>query len=280
MRKTMLIISLVPGLLVGVLFNANSQQKFEGIANYSSSMNAQSINVGGPDMSPEMQESIRKQLVKQFQRDYVLNFNLQEATWKQEAELDAMSKPAANNGMSIRINTGNSSSYINPGKNKLIEETEIFGKKFLIEDELEKFNWKITSETKKIGNYTVIKAEYMDISEQTSISMDESGQKTETIQDTTMVTAWYTPDIPVSQGPSNTWGLPGLILELKEGELTYLCTKVELNPATPVTIEIPNKGKKVSREKATEIRDKKMKEMMKKFDTGEGGSRHVLRVGG
>ena len=98
--------------------------------------------------------------------------------------------------------------------------------------------------------------------------------------DTTLITAWYTPDIPVSQGPNNTWGLPGLILELKNGNLTFLCIKVELNPAEPVQIEVPSKGKPVTREEADKIRDEKLQEMMKKYNTGEGGERRVIRIGG
>lgn len=277
MRKMILLLSLVPGLLVGSSVMA---QKFEGVASYKSSMNIESINVAGRNMSPEMQESVRKQLMQQSQRDFTLTFNLQEATWKEEAELDPVTNPSSNGGFQITLQRGNSKSYINPSNNEFLEETEIFGKKFLIEDELEPFNWKITKETKKIGDYTVIKAEFQDINETLSMTLDGSEQKTETVMDTTMITAWYTPEIPVSQGPNNTWGLPGLILELKDGNMTYLCTKVELNPSEPVVIEKPDKGKRVSREEANQIRDEKMQEMMKKYDTGEGGETRVIRIGG
>jgi GLPGLI family protein len=44
----------------------------------------------------------------------------------------------------------------------------------------------------------------------------------------TIVTAWYTPEIPVNQGPDKYWGLPGLILEVNDGK-TVLCSKVVLN---------------------------------------------------
>ena len=277
MRKMILLLSLVPGLLVGSSIMA---QKFEGVASYKSSMNIESINVAGRNMSPEMQESVRKQLMQQSQRDFTLTFNLQEATWKEEAELDPVTNPSSNGGFQITLRTGNSKSYINPSNNEFLEETEIFGKKFLIEDELEPFNWKITKETKKIGDYTVIKAEFQDINETLSMTLDGSEQKTETVMDTTMITAWYTPEIPVSQGPNNTWGLPGLILELKDGNMTYLCTKVELNPSEPVVIEKPDKGKRVTREEANQIRDEKLQEMMKKYDTGEGGETRVIRIGG
>ncbi|MEO9872199.1 GLPGLI family protein [Ekhidna sp.] len=280
MRKKMLIISLVPGLLLGIVFSAVCQQNFEGIATYRSSMSVGTLQVTGRNMSPDMQESVRKQLMQQSQKDYTLTFNLQEATWKEDAALAPETNAAASGGMQIKLSTGNSISYLNPSKNQFLEETEIFGKKFLIEDELPSFTWKITNETKKIGDYVVTKAEYQNIREQTTMSFSNSEEKTETIMDTTMITAWYTSEIPVSQGPSNTWGLPGLILELKDGSFTYLCTKVELNPATPIQIEVPSKGKRVTREEADKIRDEKLQEMMKKYDTGEGGERRVIRIGG
>ena len=40
------------------------------------------------------------------------------------------------------------------------------------------------------------------------------------------VEAWYTLDIPVSHGPGEFWGLPGLILEVSAGNTTMLCSKI------------------------------------------------------
>lgn len=280
MKRKLFLLALIPGLLVGVTFNSFSQKTFEGIASYTSSMNIETLQVAGQNMTPEMQESIRKQLLEQSKRDFTLTFNLQESLWKEEAKLESESPSSHDGGMQIRFSSGNSKSYMNPGANVLLEETEIFGKKFLVEDELERFNWKVSDEKKKIGDYTVVKAEYMDINEQTTMTLNDSEKKTEKVMDTTWITAWYTPEIPVSQGPSNFWGLPGLILELKSGNMTYLCTRIELNPEKSVVIEKPNKGKKVSREEADKIRDEKMEEMMKKFDTGDGGETRVIRIGG
>lgn len=280
MKRISIILLLVPGLLVGSVLEAKAQKKFEGIATYQSSMSMESLNVAGQDMSPEMQASLRKQLAQQMQREYTLSFNVQEAVWKQNVELDPVTNSSSNGGVQIRMANGNTKSYINPGKNEFLEEADIFGKKFLIQDELEQFKWKITGETKKIGDYTVTKAEFMDISETTSISMNGDEQTTHTTQDTTLITAWFTPEIPVSQGPNNAWGLPGLILELKDGNLSFLCTQLVLNPETPVAIEKPSKGKRVTRDEARTIREEKLQEMMKKYDTGEGENTRVIRIGG
>ncbi|GAB4240550.1 MAG: GLPGLI family protein [Ekhidna sp.] len=267
-------------MLVGTSLKTFAQKKFEGIASYKSSMEVGTMMAAGQDLSPEMKESLRKQIAQQSQRDYTLTFNLQEALWKEEAQLDPVSNPASSGGMQIRIASGAGSSYLNPGKNQFLEEADIFGKKFLIEDELPAFTWKITGETKKIGDYNATKAVFMRISEQTTFSLNDSEQTSQTIMDTTVVVAWFTSEIPVPLGPANSWGLPGLILELKDGNFTYLCTKIELNPDTPVSIVKPDKGKRVTREEADQIRDEKMEEMMKKFDTGDGGSTRVFRIGG
>jgi len=271
---------LVLGLLMGTSQTICAQQNFEGIAHYKSSISTDAVSVGGNDMDPAMQESLRKQLAQQMQRDFTLKFNLQEASWKEKQALEPVENNANTGGMQIRISMGNTKSYVNPSENIYLEETEIFGKKFLIEDELPEFRWKISSEQKKIGNYTAIKATFTDIVEQTTMSMDDSEATSKTIQDTVVVTAWYTPEIPVSQGPNNSYGLPGLILELNEDRLTYLCTKIELNPTEAVVIEKPSKGKKVTREEADRIQEEKMQEMMKKYDTGDGGTVRMIRIGG
>ncbi|WP_332911473.1 GLPGLI family protein [Algoriphagus boritolerans] len=64
----------------------------------------------------------------------------------------------------------------------------------------------------------------------------------ENVKDTIRVTAWFTPEIPVSHGPESYFGLPGLILEVQNQGRTLICEKIELNPSTnPVKIEQPKK---------------------------------------
>ena len=70
--------------------------------------------------------------------------------------------------------------------------------------------------------------------------------KTETY--TVEIEAWYTLDIPVPHGPREYWGLPGLILQVSDGTMTYLCTKVVLNPEKGIRIKKPRRGKKITAE--------------------------------
>jgi GLPGLI family protein len=74
------------------------------------------------------------------------------------------------------------------------------------------------------------------------------------------IEAWYTPQIPVSHGPSEFWGLPGLILEINNGNTIMLCSKIVMNPDEIVEIEAPEKGKIINKEDYQKTVVEKMKE--------------------
>ena len=75
------------------------------------------------------------------------------------------------------------------------------------------------------------------------------------------IVAWYTPMIPVNQGPADFWGLPGLILEVSAGNVTILCSKIVMNPEEKTEIEAPEKGQVVTKQEYNTIITEKMEEM-------------------
>ena len=81
------------------------------------------------------------------------------------------------------------------------------------------------------------------------------------------ITAWYTPQIPVSTGPDTYYGLPGLILELNAGRTIMLCTEVAISSKEALEIEEPNKGKEVSRDEYNEIIRVKTAELKERFQS-------------
>jgi GLPGLI family protein len=85
-----------------------------------------------------------------------------------------------------------------------------------------------------------------------------------------IVTAWYTPEIPVNQGPEGYWGLPGLILEINDGKTVILCSKVVLNPKVKAEIKAPTKGKLIPQKEFDEIVIKKTEEY-RSMNQGRGG---------
>ena len=77
----------------------------------------------------------------------------------------------------------------------------------------------------------------------------------------TEIVAWYSPQIPLSQGPLEYWGLPGLILEINADNTTILCSKIIMNPGEKSKIKAPEKGKIVDKKEYQEIISGKMQEM-------------------
>lgn len=78
-------------------------------------------------------------------------------------------------------------------KKKTMWSNILFRKHFYIKEIVPDINWKISNETKKIGNFNCTKAS--------------------TLFRGRYYTAWYTKDIPLPFGPWKLNGLPGLILE-------------------------------------------------------------------
>ena len=76
----------------------------------------------------------------------------------------------------------------------------------------------------------------------------------------TEIEAWYAPQIPVRHGPSEYWGLPGLILEVSAGNTTMLCTKIVMNSDENEKIDAPQRGKEITKEEYQKTISAKMKE--------------------
>ena len=77
--------------------------------------------------------------------------------------------------------------------------------------------------------------------------------------------AWYTPQIPVSHGPGEFWGLPGLILEVSADQTSILCSKIIINPKEKIEIEAPDRGRVISRKDYNATVKLKMKEMREMY---------------
>jgi GLPGLI family protein len=260
-------------LLPAALFSQN----FQGEAIYQSSTKMKNFSFKGEGMSPDMEAQIKEKMQKQMQKEYTLKFNLTESVWKEVESLDGGPAVAAAGGMVIQMSSGsNGTLYKNTSEMKYLREADVFSKAFLVDDVLENREWVLGEETRKIGNYNAYKATYTNISERKTMSFDGDQNEMKMVMDTTEITAWYTPEIPVSQGPSDYWGLPGLILEVSDGSTTFLCTKVTLNPSEGVEIKKPSKGKRVNREELKVITDEKTEEMMKKFE--KGGDKHGMQI--
>lgn len=279
MKKLKKTIMLVLGIITAGTLTLNAQN-FQGIATYQSARKMGGMSIKGDGMSPEMEKQLQESLKKMAQKEYELKFNLTESTWAEVESLEGA--PAASaGGVVMRFSSGGGVKYKNTADNLFLNETEVFSKPFLVESELKNREWQLTNETKKIGNYTAQKAIFSEIVERTVISFDNDDKESKVTSDTINLEAWFTPEIPVSQGPDDFWGLPGLIMEISDGKITYLCTKVILNPEDGVKIKKPSKGKRVTPEELKVIRDEKTKEMMEKYSQGSGDGKTIqIKIGG
>jgi len=189
-----------------------------------------------------MHEQMMEMMKKQFQKTYKLTFNKEASIYKEEESL----APPQPSGMQVVMIMGGGGSdvlYKNTKENRFVNQNESYSKLFLIKDELKKLDWKLGSETKNIGEYTCYKATMTREREVSAMgfSSDEDNEEKEPEMETITITAWYTPQIPVSTGPGNYYGLPGLILEVNDGNTTLICSKIVLNPKDKVKIVEPKK---------------------------------------
>ena len=267
-------------LLSAFMVNA---QNFQGKAYYQTkrtfTMNTKtdSTNTKKPPVDDAMKKQIQEMLKKQFEKTYILTFNKYESIYKKQKEL---ATPKPKSGFSIEIVDGNTFLYKNIQQKIYAQSQEEYGKKFLVKDKLIPLQWEITKETKMIGKYLCIKA--------TAIKkiddFDKDYNKKEKQKEIKIV-AWYTPEIPVNNGPELYSGLPGLILELHEDKMHYVCNKIVLNPKEKTVIKTPTKGKVMNQKDFDALMQKKQKEMMEQFKNqrkkkGGNGDSFSIIIGG
>lgn len=271
-------------------------QGFQGKAYYQSKT-TMDMNFGGREMSEEQKKRIAERMKGFLEKVYILDFSQTASTYKEEEKIEA---PGQGGGRGFgRMMMGSFSpgkQYKNVKDGVMMESKEFFGKEFLIKDSLPKLEWKMEGETKQIGKYLCFKAtalkkvDELDFRSMRRRRNNDDKEKTaeEKKQDSIkaandpmsqvevpkeiLVTAWYTLDIPVNQGPGEYWGLPGLILEINAYKTTILCSKIVMNPDEKDPIEEPTKGKEVSRKEYNDIVKKKMEEMRNMYrGRGRGG---------
>ncbi|WP_445452889.1 GLPGLI family protein [Flavobacterium sp. 25HG05S-40] len=278
-------IKIITKIIVAILLATTSMlkaQNFQGQAFYKSKTNIEaSFNIESPGLNEEMKKKIMENMKKEFEKEYILTFNKTESIYEEEQKLEAPS-PSVGGGVVVKMGGGDGKAYKNIKNKVSITEEDFFGKEFLITDSLSTYQWKLESETKKIGDYTCYKATYLiPVSESEKEAYEKLKNKKEDGKTQFMmlsepkeqlITVWYTPEIPFSHGPGEYWGLPGLILEANFDKTVILCSKVILNPKEKLTIKVPNKGKKVTKSEYERLVQEQLEQMSNQSDE-KGGIR-------
>tara|TARA_B100000809_G_C15123662_1_gene525284 strand:+ start:1615 stop:2505 length:891 start_codon:yes stop_codon:yes gene_type:complete len=275
-----------------------SAQDFQGQAIYQTKTTLDMSSWGGRanQMSEQQKKNMAERMKSMLEKTYVLNFNKSESTYKEEEKLGAPGSGNSRWGGMMSSFTGGSQ-YKNVKESLILQEQEFFGKQFLVRDSLPKLEWKLGSETKQIGQYMCFKAtatkpvddmDFMSMRRKNKGNAEkkEGEETTDSIKKESddpfdelevpefiIVTAWYTPQIPVSTGPGEYQGLPGLILEVTADKTVMLCTKIVMNPQEKEAIVKPEKGEVVTRVEYNQIMKDKIAEMREMYG-GRGGRRN------
>ena len=280
-------IKLVLGLLI-VLTSLNTSataQMKEGKISYERKIN---MHRNLPD--PQM-----KSMVPEFRTDkFELIFNESVSLFRSVVD-DEAPDPFANAGggggggmrMNFRMPTANT--YTDMAKQMQYEERAFFEKEFLIIDSLKQYKWKLSEETKTIAKQLCKKATTMITAPQMMrmrVSMGRGGENnTDTTANTprapkeTELVVWYAENIPVSFGPDNYSGLPGVIMEIDQDNGATVTTAVEVSAKYPKKeLVAPTKGDKMNRVQFQENMQKLMQEMQRGGGIRMGGA--TIRVGG
>ncbi|MDN3678042.1 GLPGLI family protein [Flavobacterium paronense] len=263
--------------------SVSKAQNFQGQAFYKSKTNMDgSLKIESSSMTEEMKQKFMESMKKEFEKEYILTFNKSESVYEEEQKLDAP-EPSAG-GMMIKMENSNDGKIYKNIKDKVsITEEEFFGKEFLITDSLSTYQWKIEGESKKIGEYTCYKATYtIPVSEKekeeyANFKNKQTDSKTQFLMmdepKEQLISVWYTPEIPISNGPGEYWGLPGLILEASFDKTVVLCSKLILNPKDKLIIKVPKTGKKVTKSEYESLVQKQMELMNSQRGDGKDGIR-------
>ena len=304
MKKIALTFSLLLAFIT-----SNAQKDFQGMAVYESKTSTSDFKSrmsGNKDMTPDMQKMIEERMKKMFEKTFVLNFDKSASIYKEEEKLDA---PGQQSGGGMRMMSsfmgGGGTYYKNVKEKAYTVDKEFMGKEFLVKDSLTTYKWNMESESRVIGGYTCYKAttvipasktdfrnfrpkkeEEKKADDTKEVAKEDAPKekKTNFMDDIDLpkeitITAWYTPEIPVNQGPEAYWGLPGLILEVNDGKTTILCSKIVMNVKEKAEIKQPNNGKVVSQKEYDEIVIKKIEEM-REMNQGQGRGGMQMRIGG
>jgi GLPGLI family protein len=267
-----------------------NSQDFQGQAFYKT-QTAMDLGSWGDRMSAEQKKAMKERMKPYLEPVYVLTFDKTKSIYKQEETLDAPGSGGGRGWGRMMAATGGPV-YKDVSSKKSLQSTEFMGKKFLISNHEDNIKWVMENEQKMIGNYLCFKAtakvkkpktmtsawrnaekdskkskENNDSQEKTDNQADSKVEKLDEVvvtAETETITAWYSPQIPVSHGPAEYGGLPGLILELTNDRTVMLCTKVVMNPEKRIVISEPTKGEfvtKVEFENIVEVKVKEMRDM-------------------
>ena len=225
-------------MLFCFLLNADAQD--QGIIIYEDKVD---IHARLPEDRQQYKDMIPQFRTTLFELHYTSDASLYVAS-KEEAEAAG---GGDGRGRMWRMRMGGGASnrdlYKSLSEKKMVDSREFMDKKFLIKGSTDEITWKIGNEQKQILDYVCMQAIYKDTAD--------------------TYVAWFTPQIPIANGPAEYSNLPGMILQIdqNDGERTLTAIEIQNTEVDKDLLDEPTKGKEVTSEEFREIMHEKMKEM-------------------
>ncbi len=235
MQKILYLIFL---FVLGQYITAYSQTYTHGKITYtatSKTLDISNLKENGGQISKEAKDKIRRLINESSNIQFTLSFSKNEALFAKENAIENKKNITA-------ILAGKGTYYTNLEEKIILHKKEAFGENFVVTTPFAK--WELTQESKLIGKYKCYKA----------VAIKKVNTRRGVVSK--QVTAWYATGIPVSYGPKEYSGLPGLIIEWSDENILFKATKIELNQEKTTKIKKPTSGKMVSIKEYDEIANK------------------------
>lgn len=205
------------------------------------------------NISPELKGALEALFDRQLKTTpylfYHLEFNSEEScfyipnTMRNDNNLD-LKKTAGNIADGLY--------YIDLEKKKSYHQFSYVTSDLTVTHPINKFDWSISKETKNIQGYRCFKA--------TTTHKPDVGLGGK-------ITAWFTPDIPFQFGPLVYAGLPGLILELKQGYYIFTANDIDLSEKE-INIKKLKKGQTVTSQEVEQEKNRIKTQYVKMRSSG------------
>lgn len=244
MKKTISVLAIILALILMIPQNANSQEIKGGTVKY------EQMNFIDFEYTPTgntQRDDWFANLPKGKKVGKVLYFNDRFSLYEKDENTSIAPLEGRQGMMMDRLSMGSApkpvlqTSWMDNKKGARADVFELMTRLFRLEENLENPAWKPGKERRSILGYVCQDASYKD------------GDKT--------ITAWFTTEIPVSYGPGQYYGLPGLILAVEvDGKNEMLALEVNLGEPEGSKFDKPSDGKKSSRKEFEETLQQKVKE--------------------
>ncbi len=245
--------NLIP-LFFPLLLMSNTYTQTSGTISYTETMKLEINLEGGMAPPPGMPTEMTNKTTLYYSDKFSLYKNDEVA--QNEATSERTESGDGNHFM-FRMDPPDNQVYCDFEKKTMTRKEDFMQRQFLIESELNAEGWKMTGKQKMILNYPCMEA----------VKQDSIDKKT----------IWFTSAIPVTAGPGQFVGLPGMVLEvnINDGERIIVATLISPELDTEKIIK-PKDGKKVTDEEFDVIVAEKMKEMG--IEDQNGGPRVIIHI--